>query len=53
VHGSTEARDAWCQEVSKLDIDMLCPQHGAIYTGKDVERFIAWFADLKIGVLRG
>jgi flavorubredoxin len=31
---------------------MLCPQHGAIYRGPDVGRFINWFAGLPIGVLR-
>ncbi|HEX2670522.1 MAG TPA: MBL fold metallo-hydrolase, partial [Polyangiaceae bacterium] len=50
--GSRDARDAWCERVSKLDIDMMCPQHGAIYRGADVQRFIDWFAGLEIGVLR-
>jgi flavorubredoxin len=47
--GSNRAKLDWCERVSKLDIDMLCPQHGAIYRGADVQRFINWFADLKIG----
>ena len=46
---SMEAKRDWCDRVSKLDIDFLCPQHGAIYTGKNVERFIDWFADLPVG----
>jgi flavorubredoxin len=50
--GSTDARDAWCQRVAKLDIELLCPQHGAIYRGRDVQRFINWFAELELGVLR-
>jgi flavorubredoxin len=50
--GSRDARDAWCERTAKLDIDMLCPQHGAIYRGDDVKRFIDWFARLDIGVLR-
>lgn len=50
--GSRDARDAWCARVSKLDIDMLCPQHGAIYRGADVARFIDWFSGLELGVLR-
>jgi len=50
--GSREARDAWCSRVSKLDIELLCPQHGAIYRGADVQRFINWFAELELGVLR-
>jgi flavorubredoxin len=51
--GSNDAKLSWCERVSKMKIDMLCPQHGAIYQGKDVERFINWFAELRVatGVL--
>ncbi len=47
--GSNEAKQRWCERVAKLDIDMMCPQHGAIYRGEDVHRFIDWFANLKVG----
>lgn len=47
--GSNAAKLNWCARVSRLDIDMLCPQHGAIYRGADVQRFINWFADLEVG----
>jgi len=47
--GSNKAKLSWCERVSRLDIDMLCPQHGAIYRGEDVKRFINWFADLDVG----
>jgi len=50
--GSRDARDAWCTRASKLDVELLCPQHGAIYRGRDVQRFINWFAELEVGVLR-
>lgn len=50
--GSEVAKKEWCERVSKMEIDMMCPQHGAIFQGADVERFINWFYDLKIGVLR-
>ncbi|EME70390.1 hypothetical protein H261_08708 [Paramagnetospirillum caucaseum] len=46
---STRARDAWCAQVSKLDIDFLAPQHGLVFKGDDVKRFIDWFAGLEIG----
>lgn len=46
--GSDKARRVWCERVSGLELDMLCPQHGAIYTGADVGRFIDWFADLDV-----
>lgn len=51
--GSDRAKRDWCSRVSQLDIDMLCPQHGAIYQGADVKRFIDWFAHLEVGVLKG
>jgi len=48
--GSNEAKRRWCERVSGMTIDLLCPQHGAIYTGPDVERFINWFDELPVGV---
>jgi flavorubredoxin len=51
--GSNEAKRRWCERVSQLDIDMLCPQHGAIYRGADVQRFISWFDDLQVGIVKG
>lgn len=50
--GSDKAKRDWCSRVSLLDIDMLCPQHGAIYQGEDVKRFIDWFSRLDVGVLK-
>ncbi len=46
---SNAAKRNWCERVSKLQIDFLCPQHGAIYTGKNVARFIDWFDQLDVG----
>jgi len=48
--GSNEAKNDWCSRVSQMEIDMLCPQHGAIYQGDDVERFINWFSELQVGI---
>lgn len=50
--GSNAAKRDWCERVSKLDIDLLCPQHGAIYQGADVMRFINWFDALEVGLLK-
>lgn len=47
--GSKEAVLDWCERASSMPIDMLCPQHGAIYQGADVMRFINWFAELEVG----
>jgi len=46
---SNEAKRDWCQRVSQLDIDFLCPQHGAIYAGENVQRFLSWFDGLPVG----
>ncbi|MCX8087119.1 MAG: FprA family A-type flavoprotein [Rhodocyclaceae bacterium] len=50
--GSERAKRDWCYRVGQLDIELLCPQHGAIYRGQDVRRFIDWFAHLEIGLLK-
>ncbi|WP_374337032.1 MBL fold metallo-hydrolase [Leeia sp.] len=47
--GSTEAKLDWCERAAKLNPDMMCPQHGAVYQGGDVMRFINWFAALPVG----
>ncbi|MEW5904810.1 MAG: MBL fold metallo-hydrolase [Pseudomonadota bacterium] len=47
--GSKVAVLDWCERASQMQIDMLCPQHGAIYQGDDVMRFINWFAELEVG----
>ena len=47
--GSNEAKLDWCMRMDQLEIDMLCPQHGAIYQGRDVKRFINWFSELDVG----
>ena len=39
---SEKAKEAWISRVRKLDVDMMCPQHGAIYKGEDVNRFLDW-----------
>lgn len=46
---SAQAKKEWCERVAQMDIDFLCPQHGAIYRGKNVGRFINWLAELPVG----
>ena len=48
--GSNEAKQEWCERVANMNIDLLCPQHGSIYQGNDVIRFINWFAELPVGM---
>ena len=47
---SKEAKKDWIARVSQLDIDFLCPQHGAIYAGENVQRFLNWFDALAVGI---
>lgn len=47
---SNRAKNDWIERVSKLDIDMLCPQHGRVFKGDDVKRFLEWFSQLEVGV---
>ena len=41
----------WANMVRNLDIDIIAPQHGAVFKGKEmVERFINWVENLECGV---
>jgi len=48
---SNSAKNDWVQRVRKLDIDMMCPQHGRIFKGDDVKRFLDWFEALDVGII--
>lgn len=49
--GSNKVMKAWADVVSGLDIEIIAPQHGAMFAGKEmVSRFIQWCADLECGV---
>lgn len=50
--GSASAKNDWCRRARALTPKFLCPQHGAIYRGDDVMRFIDWFEALDVGVVR-
>jgi flavorubredoxin len=47
---SNSACRRWVDAVSKLKIDAIAPQHGAVIKGDDVDRFLNWFGNLKCGV---
>lgn len=45
------AMRAWAKIVRGLDIEIIAPQHGAIFRGKPmVERFVSWCENLECGV---
>jgi len=42
---------AWAKMARRLDIELIAPQHGAMFKGKEmVNRFIDWLDDLQCGV---
>ena len=48
---SRRVMKAWADMVRPLDIEIIAPQHGALFAGKEmVRRFIDWCADLECGV---
>lgn len=48
---SNEAMKPWAKMVRELDIEIIAPQHGALFRGKDkVNRFIDWMEGLQCGL---
>jgi flavorubredoxin len=48
---SNRIMKAWADMVRPLDIEIIAPQHGALFSGKEmVNRFIDWCANLECGV---
>jgi len=46
---SNLAKNKWISLVRKLDINFMCPQHGAIFKRGEVKRFFDWFEELNVG----
>jgi flavorubredoxin len=46
---SNKAKNDWINRVRKLDIEFMAPQHGRIFKGDDVKRFLDWFEALEVG----
>ena len=48
---SNKAMRAWAHLVRQLPVDVIAPQHGALFRGADmVARFISWCEGLACGV---
>jgi len=41
-----KALEVWLRRVKELDIEVIAPQHGAIFTGENVGRFLEWLGGL-------
>ena len=48
---SNTAKNDWVSRVRELDIEMMAPQHGRIFKGDDVQRFLDWFEELEVGLI--
>jgi flavorubredoxin len=46
---SNRAKQDWINRVRKLDIEIMAPQHGRIFTGENVGKFLDWFEALDVG----
>jgi flavorubredoxin len=47
---SNRVKNQWIKRVRALEIDIMIPQHGRIYRGEQVQRFLDWFEALEVGV---
>lgn len=47
---SNKALRKWIGEVEKLDVQIIAPQHGYLYKGEAIEKFLKWLYDLRCGV---
>ncbi len=47
--GSNKVCKEWVKKVSDLDIDMIAPQHGAVFRDENITNFLNWFSELKCG----
>lgn len=46
---SNRAKQSWIDRVRKLDIQYMAPQHGRIFKGDNVKRFLDWFENIEVG----
>ena len=46
---SNRAKLAWIERIRKLDIEIMAPQHGRIFKGENVQKFLDWFEKLDVG----
>ena len=48
---SNRAKQEWIDRARDMDINLLAPQHGRIFRGKDVTRFLDWLEQLEVGLI--
>jgi flavorubredoxin len=47
--GSNKLAQAWVKQVRRYAVDIIAPQHGALFAGDMVEAFLTWFEELECG----
>lgn len=47
---SDSAKQHWINRVRRLEIDIMAPQHGRLFKGDDVQKFLNWFEKLHVGI---
>ncbi len=47
---SNSAKNDWVKRVRQLDIEYMAPQHGRIFTGDNITKFLDWFEALEVGI---
>ncbi len=45
-----KALKLWIAQIERFDVEMIAPQHGAIFMGEDTKRFLQWLGALECGV---
>ncbi|MGE3608394.1 MAG: MBL fold metallo-hydrolase [Bacteriovoracaceae bacterium] len=46
---SNVAKNSWIRRVRAMNPSMICPQHGAIFKGENVKKFLDWLENLEVG----
>ncbi len=47
---SNRAKNDWIRRVRELNIEYMAPQHGRIFKGENVAKFLDWFEELEVGI---
>ncbi len=47
---SNQAKNQWIARIRQLDVDMICPQHGAVFRKEHVGPFLDWLEQLEVGI---
>jgi flavorubredoxin len=47
--GSNKLARAWVEKIENLHVNMIAPQHGALFVDDKVTQFLQWFKSLQCG----